>query len=54
LDYDCEFAGTLSDEGFDFTLGVEIPITTLCPCSKEISENGAHKPARRDPRPNSL
>jgi len=23
-------------------LTVEVPVTTLCPCSKEISENGAH------------
>ena len=42
LDYDCEFTGTLSDDGFDFILGVEVPITALCPCSKEISESGAH------------
>lgn len=42
LDYECEFTGTLSDEGFDFILGVEVPITTLCPCSKEISDAGAH------------
>ena len=42
LDYDCEFTGSLSDEGFDFILGVEVPVTTLCPCSKEIAERGAH------------
>jgi GTP cyclohydrolase IB len=42
LDYDCEFTGTLSDEGFDFVLGVEVPIATVCPCSKEISKYGAH------------
>ena len=42
LDYDCEFTGTLSDDGFDFILGVEVPITALCPCSKEISDAGAH------------
>ena len=24
------------------TLGVRVPVTTLCPCSKEISEYGAH------------
>ena len=23
-------------------LGVEVPVTSLCPCSKEISEYGAH------------
>jgi GTP cyclohydrolase I len=42
LDYDCEFTGTLSDGGFDFVLGVEVPVTTVCPCSREISERGAH------------
>ncbi len=42
LDYDCDFTATLSDEGFDFILGVEVPVTTACPCSKEISERGAH------------
>jgi len=42
LDYDCEFTGTLSDSGLDFVLGVEVPITALCPCSKEISDYGAH------------
>ena len=26
----------------DFVLSVEVPVTTLCPCSKEISARGAH------------
>jgi GTP cyclohydrolase IB len=26
----------------DFVLGVRIPVTSLCPCSKEISDYGAH------------
>lgn len=30
------------DEDFDFTLTVSAPVNTLCPCSREISENGAH------------
>ncbi len=42
LDYDCEFSGAITEDGFDFILGVEVPITALCPCSKEISERGAH------------
>ncbi|MDD2709901.1 MAG: GTP cyclohydrolase FolE2 [Verrucomicrobiae bacterium] len=25
-----------------FTLGVAVPVTTLCPCSKGVSERGAH------------
>lgn len=42
LDYDCEFTAALTGEGFDFILGVEAPIATVCPCSKEISKYGAH------------
>jgi GTP cyclohydrolase I len=42
LDYDCEFTGSLTDDGFDFILGVEVPVATVCPCSKEISKYGAH------------
>ncbi len=30
------------DGNFDFVLEVTVPIQTLCPCSKEISEYGAH------------
>ncbi len=42
LDYDCEFTGSLSEDGFDFILGVDVPMTALCPCSKEIADYGAH------------
>lgn len=42
LDYNCWFtAGDVADH-FDFLLGVEVPIITLCPCSREISRFGAH------------
>jgi len=41
LSYDCYFQASLNEE-FKMQIGVEVPITTLCPCSKEISENGAH------------
>jgi GTP cyclohydrolase I len=41
LDYKCLFEASLSDR-FEFILGVTVPITTLCPCSKEISDYGAH------------
>jgi GTP cyclohydrolase I len=41
LDYECVFEATLSDK-FEFYISVKVPITTLCPCSKEISEHGAH------------
>ncbi len=35
--YDCSFEGQMSGTDYKF-----IPVTTLCPCSKEISEYGAH------------
>lgn len=45
--YDCSFEGILNDydsedEEYEFILGVKVPVTTLCPCSKEISDYGAH------------
>lgn len=41
MEYTCRFTGGIGqDEAF--TLSVRVPVTTLCPCSKEISDNGAH------------
>ena len=45
--YDCSFEGVLDnydeeDEEYKFYLGVDVPVTTLCPRSKEISDYGAH------------
>lgn len=40
--YDCSFEGIMDGEDYKFYLGVKVPVTTLCPCSKEISDNGAH------------
>lgn len=40
--YDCYFEGTLDEGDYKFFLGAKIPLTTLCPCSKEISDYGAH------------
>lgn len=43
MSYDCSFEGILGENGeYKFILGVKVPVTTLCPCSKEISECGAH------------
>ncbi|MCK9583518.1 MAG: GTP cyclohydrolase FolE2 [Candidatus Cloacimonetes bacterium] len=41
LAYDCVFSACLKDE-YELLIGVTVPVTTLCPCSKEISEAGAH------------
>ncbi len=43
LDLNCFFQGEKQrGEDMIFTLGVEVPFTSLCPCSKEISRYGAH------------
>lgn len=42
LDYDCSFSGTVGPDDQEFFVGVSVPLTTLCPCSKEISARGAH------------
>ena len=42
LDVDCVFDAELVDGRFDSTLSVKVPLTTLCPCSREISDFGAH------------
>ncbi len=41
MEYRCQFTGT-SGAGSDLFLTVRVPVTTLCPCSKEISSAGAH------------
>lgn len=40
--YDCFFEGMISKDSYRFYLGVSTPVTTLCPCSKEISHASAH------------
>ncbi len=41
MGYRCKFVGSLTDK-VRLHLGVSVPINTLCPCSKELSEKGAH------------
>jgi GTP cyclohydrolase IB len=41
MEHTCSFSAALSDR-FDFVLGVTVPVTSLCPCSKELSRFGAH------------
>ena len=40
--YDCSFEGIYEKDSYTFYLSAKVPITTLCPCSKEISKYGAH------------
>ncbi len=41
MEYRCTFKGSLNRKA-DLVLIIHVPISTLCPCSKEISEYGAH------------
>ena len=41
MEYQCRMAASLGDD-YDFLLGVTVPVTSLCPCSREISARGAH------------
>ena len=42
MDYDVTFIGDISGDEISFSLKVVVPVTSLCPCSKKISERGAH------------
>ncbi len=42
MDYRCTFIGDSTGTTNDFLLRVRVPVGTLCPCSKEISDYGAH------------
>lgn len=42
MEYGVAFRGSLNANGFDLVVEVAVPVTTLCPCSKEISDGGAH------------
>jgi GTP cyclohydrolase I len=43
MDYDVTFIGEIRAGGhYRQTIRVQVPVTSLCPCSKKISERGAH------------
>ena len=43
MDYTCSIRGSSDPNGrVDLVSEVVVPITSVCPCSMEISENGAH------------
>lgn len=42
MDYTCRVDGLMKDGKLTFTLGADVPVMTVCPCSKAISEEGAH------------
>ncbi|MBE7526297.1 GTP cyclohydrolase I FolE2 [Betaproteobacteria bacterium PRO4] len=43
LDYEVTFIGEIRHgDQYGFTMKVVVPVTSLCPCSKKISDYGAH------------
>jgi GTP cyclohydrolase IB len=42
MDYEVSFTGEIKDGRKMFSMKVVVPVTSLCPCSKNISDYGAH------------
>lgn len=43
MDYEVTFTGEIREGGeYEFTMKIVVPVTSLCPCSKKISDYGAH------------
>ncbi len=42
LDYDVTLIGEINGNKIDTYIKVVVPVTSLCPCSKKISDRGAH------------
>lgn len=42
MDYDVSFIGEITGDKTSMTVKVVVPVTSLCPCSKNISDYGAH------------
>ena len=42
MEYTCKYIGEINGDERKLQIGVKVPVCTLCPCSKEISSQGAH------------
>ncbi len=42
VDYDCAIRAELGPDRFEMRLTARVPVTSVCPCSKAISDYGAH------------
>ena len=42
MEYKCAFRASKRGPNLDFLLAVQVPVKSLCPCSKSISDYGAH------------
>lgn len=42
MEYECTFTGESTGSEEDFVFAVRVPVTSLCPCSKAMSDASAH------------
>ena len=42
MEYTCNYVGEINGVDRRLYIGITVPVCTLCPCSKEISTQGAH------------
>ena len=42
VDYSCTYGASVTASAHELRVAVEVPVTSLCPCSKAISRRGAH------------
>jgi len=42
MEYICSFIVNRENDRSEFLVGIQVPVTTLCPCSKEMARAGAH------------
>jgi len=42
MDYDVSFIADIRDAVPEISVRVVVPVTTLCPCSRDVSDRGAH------------
>lgn len=42
MDYEVSFIGEIDNNQHEVTVKIVVPVTSLCPCSKNISDYGAH------------
>ena len=42
MDYQVTLRGHLTETDYEVTIEVQVPVTSLCPCSRSISRYGAH------------
>jgi GTP cyclohydrolase I len=42
MSYQCRYRGSVEAEANHFNVAVSVPVSTVCPCSRAISDRGAH------------